>query len=100
MSPAVQAAITHAEEFLAALPAPPNGIHTTLGVYPDGTWKVNGVPAAMLRDHVRYNLTYRPGRALVVDGTVVYPGGGVTAAQIAHAFRKTPRCTSDTQPYQ
>jgi len=49
-------------------------IHTTVGVYPNGDYNVNGVEDKHLADHIRYNATFRWGRLLMVDGEVVYWG--------------------------
>lgn len=40
----------------------------TMGVYRDGSRKNNGVIEEHLADHIEYNKTMRPGRALFVDG--------------------------------
>ena len=49
-------------------------IHTTIGVYPDGSRKVNGVSSENLADHIQYNIRFRPGRAFFVDGKCIYRG--------------------------
>lgn len=55
-------------------------IHTTVGVYPnwkvlgDMGYKINGVASEDLSDHIKYNLTFRPGRALFVDGVCKHRG--------------------------
>lgn len=49
-------------------------IHTTIGVYPNGGHKVNGVKTEHLAEHIEYNKTFRFGRALIVDGEIVYLG--------------------------
>lgn len=49
-------------------------IHTTIGVYLNGDYKINGVSEANLDFHIHYNKTYRFGRALLVDGKVVHRG--------------------------
>lgn len=49
-------------------------IHTTVGAYKNGGYKVNGVPDLFLEDHIEYNKTWRFGRALFVDGKCVYRG--------------------------
>ena len=49
-------------------------IHTTIGIYRDGSYKTNGVDSEHLQQHIEYNKTYRFGRALVVDGEIVYYG--------------------------
>lgn len=49
-------------------------IYTTIGIYSDGTYKLNGVKEEDLKDHIEYNKTYRFGRALLVDGEIVNLG--------------------------
>ena len=49
-------------------------IYTTIGVYCDGSYKVNGVEEADIRTHVEYNKVFRFGRALIVDGEIVNLG--------------------------
>lgn len=49
-------------------------IHTTIGIYSDGSYKVNGVRSEDLSSHIEYNKTMRFGRALIVDGEIVYTG--------------------------
>jgi len=63
-------------------------IHTTVGLYPSGDYKVNGVDSEDLQGHIDYNTATRFGRALFVDGKCVYKGLGVTPAVIAK-FEKT-----------
>lgn len=43
-------------------------IHTTIGVYANGDFKINGVKPEHLDSHIEYNKTMRFGRALFVDG--------------------------------
>lgn len=31
-------------------------IHTTVGFYPNGSWKSNGVPSEDLAEHIAYNI--------------------------------------------
>lgn len=50
-------------------------IYTTIGIYPDGSYKVNGVEEGDLAFHLKYNEDFRPGRALMVDGKIVLDGG-------------------------
>lgn len=57
-------------------------IHHTMGVYRNGERKHNGVTSANLQNHIAYNITYRPGRALFVDGKCLHHGS-LNAAQIA-----------------
>lgn len=49
-------------------------IHTTIGLYGDGSFKINGVKPEHLKEHIEYNLKYRGGRALFVDGKCVHNG--------------------------
>lgn len=49
-------------------------IHTTIGIYCNGSFKVNGVKDEDLANHIEYNKTFRFGRALVVDNEIVYQG--------------------------
>lgn len=49
-------------------------IHTTIGVYSDGSYKVKGVKSEDLASHIEYNKNFRFGRALIIDGEVVYNG--------------------------
>lgn len=77
-------------------------IHHTVGVYPNGSMKTNGVDAKHLKDHIQYNLDYRPGRALFVDGVCVYEGNVsketlAKAAELIKTFKTPTRCTA---PYQ
>lgn len=48
--------------------------HTTVGVYSNLEYKINGVEPDHLEGHVEYNKSMRFGRALLVDGKVVYRG--------------------------
>lgn len=84
-------------------------VHTTIGVY--ANWKklghngyrINGVWDYHLTDHIEYNKTFRPGRALFVDGKCVHRGY-LTFEDVkeleekfkAEKFKQT-RCTA---PYQ
>ena len=49
-------------------------IITCVGVYPDGSKVFNGVLESDLKTHIEYNKTFRPGRALFVDGECVHEG--------------------------
>lgn len=51
-----------------------DNLHVTYGVYANGSWKRNVVAEPYLADHVKYNLTNRPGRCLVVDRKVIHTG--------------------------
>lgn len=57
-------------------------LHRTIGVYPDGGYKLNTVAREDLEGHVAYNVRCRPGRALIVDGVTVHPGIGVSPERI------------------
>lgn len=77
-------------------------IHTTIGLYPSGDYKVNGVTSDNLQSHIEYNKKYRPGRALIVDGNIVYNG----MMQDGHILKvmevkklKDITATKNTQPY-
>lgn len=50
-------------------------LHTTIGLYPDLTFKMNGVHPEHLTGHVQFNKKFRPGRTLFVDGVCVHNGG-------------------------
>ncbi len=43
-------------------------IHTTIGLYANGSFKINGVDPEHLKDHIQYNIDWRPGRSFFVDG--------------------------------
>lgn len=49
-------------------------IITTVGLYPTGSYKSNGVVWENLFFHIYYNITARFGRALIVNGILIYPG--------------------------
>lgn len=49
-------------------------IHTTIGLYRNGDYVVNGVNEEYLETHIRYNISCRGGRALFVDGKCVHTG--------------------------
>lgn len=75
-------------------------IHTTIGLYPNGEYKVNGVPTSDLDLHVEYNKTMRGGRALFVDGICVYTGS-MTEDECGTFIKKHSDIimTKDTAPY-
>ena len=81
-----------------------NKIHTTIGLYANLDYKINGVCEENLRTHIDYNKTYRGGRALFVDGKCVYKGIGITDEEI-EAFEQKIKNNSifvrerDTAPY-
>lgn len=49
-------------------------IYTTIGVYANHSYKVNGVSVEHIDSHIDYNITYRPGRALFVNGVCKHKG--------------------------
>lgn len=49
-------------------------IITTVGVYPNGQYKTNGVKQEHLIEHIEFNKLWRFGRALIVDGQIEYLG--------------------------
>lgn len=51
-----------------------NKIVTTIGLYPNGNYKTNGVTIKNLLFHIYYNLTMRFGRALIINGIMIYNG--------------------------
>lgn len=53
-------------------------IYTTIGLYPNGTYKTNGVSEEHIQSHIEYNKTFRPGRTLFIDGEVEYRGIGIS----------------------
>jgi hypothetical protein len=74
--------------------------HLTVGVYPNGEYKTNGVSPENLAAHVEYNKGYRPGRGLMVDGKFVH--NGCVDEEMRRAFvMKFAGITADrdTQPY-
>ena len=62
-------------------------IHTTIGIYANGDFKINGVSEDHLESHIEYNQKYRPGRALVVDGKIEYCGY-LKESEILHILKK------------
>lgn len=77
-------------------------IYTTVGLYPNGNWKCNGVHEEHIETHIEYNKSYRPGRTLFVDGEMVYKGLGISQETI-RTFMETdlPKIKIDkcTAPY-
>lgn len=49
-------------------------IYTTVGVYPNGDYKTNGVSEEYLESHIQYNLDFRPGRAFFVEAKCLNKG--------------------------
>lgn len=77
-------------------------IHTTIGVYPDLSFKMNGVSEDLLEQHVQYNRENRPGRALFVDSKCVLKGGLSEEQIIIHEqlFKAEKyKMNKDTRPY-
>ncbi len=79
-------------------------IHTTVGLYPSGDWKKNGVLPEHLENHIQYNKEARPGRALIVDGKCVHKGIGVPIEEITKHEKmflevKDYKMTKCTAPY-
>ena len=76
-------------------------IHHTRGVYPDGTFKDNGVDSLLLPGHIWYNMKFRPGRALIVDGFCIHESSiGCNEEDIKSAIEATKEPKeSDTAPY-
>lgn len=81
-----------------------NKIYTTVGVYRNQDYKVNGVEIDRLPAHVAYNLDYRPGRALFVNGICIYHGS-LSVDEVLEwekkitEDRETFWRDEDTQPY-
>lgn len=74
-------------------------IHHTRGVYNNGEFKDNGVLAEDLAAHIEYNKTYRFGRALLVDGVVVY-NGYLSNEQLIPHIGVVKTYTRSTAPYR
>jgi hypothetical protein len=83
-------------------------IHHTVGVYPNDEHgcgrKHNGVTSENLARHIKYNLDFRPGRSLFVDGWCIYTGIGRTRERdeaVEKELQANPRTMErDTAPYQ
>jgi hypothetical protein len=76
-------------------------IHTTIGLYPNGKYKVNGVKSENLAQHINYNINMRPGRALLVDTFVIHKGIGcrdILNEKIKELIEI--KKTEDTAPYK
>ena len=75
-------------------------IHTTVGVYSNFSFKSNGVPSEDLARHIAYNINFRPGRALFIDGICVY-AGYLTDEGVTKATEKiiNIKVKIDTKPY-
>lgn len=80
-----------------------NKIHTTIGVYANLEYIVNGVLDKHLEEHINYNKTYRFGRALFVNGKCVYKGNlsNKEILSFEDELKENPIIkTVCTQPYQ
>lgn len=49
-------------------------IHITIGLYLNGSYKMNGVLPEHLKEHIEYNLYARPGRTFIVDNVCYNKG--------------------------
>lgn len=78
-------------------------IHHTMGVYPNGDRVHNGVADEHLAQHIEYNDTFRPGRALFVDGKCRLKGSlkaDTIAAIEAELVAKPVQMSRVTTPYR
>lgn len=74
-------------------------IHTTVGLYPNGSHKSNGVPSENLAEHIAYQRA-RPGRTFFVDGVMINRGNA--DQETIDEFETTLsniKYHTDTQPY-
>jgi hypothetical protein len=76
-------------------------VYTTIGLYPNGDFKVNGVLDKHLQDHIEYNKKYRPGRVLIVNGKIEYKGW-VTTEMLETKLKELSNIKMDkpNYPYQ
>jgi len=78
-------------------------IFSTVGVYPNSdtlkACKTNGVTWDRLMPHIWYNITHRPGRALYVNGVLVYGGTCQPPSDELLAAIKAVKHTYCTAPY-
>lgn len=75
-------------------------IHTTIGVYPNGSYKSNGVPSENLAEHIAYNIKNRFGRALYLDSILIYDGINCESAiEDSEGIYKNIKHDKDTAPY-
>lgn len=79
-------------------------VYTTLALYPNGEFKINGVKQHNIVNHVAYNLLFRPGRALFVQGKCIYKGfnnSNESINEVEQMFiqKKIAFCDKDTAPY-
>lgn len=80
-----------------------NKIHTTIGVYLNGDYKINGVKEEDLDHHIKYNILWRFGRALIVDGKIVFCGYWKEKDLLAYMKKKRIsqiKRTKCTAPYK
>lgn len=79
-------------------------IHTSIGLYANGDFKINGVISENLAGHIKYNRMFRPGRALIVDGHCVL--SGMVSPEVIGIIENNfengiiPKQTKDTAKYQ
>ena len=77
-------------------------IFTTIGIYPNGQFKINGVLEENLQSHIEYNKKWRFGRALIVDGKIVY-SGMMNKDKVLEIINKNNlneiKVSKDTAPY-
>ncbi|MCK5607538.1 hypothetical protein KAR91_36985 [Candidatus Pacearchaeota archaeon] len=75
-------------------------IHTTVGVYSDGSYKANGVKSEALAYHIWYNINFRPGRVFIVDGHCLHRAG-LSQAESDKIVKKFEHIEykMDTAPY-
>lgn len=74
-------------------------LHHTRGVYDNGDFKDNFVRPADLESHIEYNKTFRWGRALLVDGVIVY-NGYLSDERLAEHVGVVRTATKDSRPYR
>lgn len=72
---------------------------TTVGIYSSQDYIVNGVTRSNLAGHIWYNLQFRPGRALFVEGHLLNEGGGVDLKGWKIKVQKLEK-HKDTAPYR
>jgi len=76
-------------------------IHTTVGVYPNGSWESNGVPSEYLAEHIAYNIKNRVGRAMYLDGILIYKGiNCIDAIKNSSGIYKQIKHDKNTAPYK
>lgn len=76
-----------------------SGIVTTIGVYGDGSYNVNGVDLGDFQTHICYNLINRWGRSFIANGVVLYRGGNSMEKLEEFLTQKLPIMTRCTAPY-